>query len=261
MAKRITIYDPYRNTNTTLADFARAEGVPKYTVSHYFWTHRSLENFRERPPKGAGNGIRPHTYMRNGEFISIAEAARIAGVSRTTLTLYSQKGIFDVDEIKESQQRKRQESLRVIPSDSGLVTQTDYARKMNVSANTVYQYVNHHGDLRGFTTRGHSRVNPKLYRHDGMGVAKSMKDWAEFFGCSCGYVKQWAYRHGQKMDGFKVRKAGRQPYQVEYDGKSATLKEWAEVLGIPINLVSGYYYRHKTLDGIETRKRGRKRCD
>lgn len=251
------IYDPYRKRNTTYSEFAAAEHCRLMAAYLYNRRHGSLNGFRDRPK--TGNGIKPHTYMRNGKYITISEAAHIVGVSASQLSRYAKLGIVDTDEIIAYRQRKRLTRGRTIPSDSGIVTATEYAVRMNVTKNTVYQYIKNHGDLRGFTTRGHSRINPKLYPHDGMGISKSANDWAQYFKCSRNSIKQWLLAHGLKMDGFEIRKVGRQPYQVEHDGKTATLREWAHMLGMPLCRVRKYYYTHKTLDGIGTRKRGRKR--
>ena len=34
--KALKVHDPYRHKVTTLTEFAKAEGVPKHKVSHYF---------------------------------------------------------------------------------------------------------------------------------------------------------------------------------------------------------------------------------
>ena len=254
----VIIHDPYRNCDTTYGAFAKAEGCPRMAVYLYHRRHGNLEGFRDRPLKG--NGIKPHTYRRNGEYISIPEAVKATGLSVDTLSKYSRLGIVDVEEIISTQQRKREARTRVITSDSGPVSPSEYARTMGVTANTVYQYIKHHGDITGFETRGPSRVNPKRYPHSGLGVSKTLNEWAEHFKCSRSYIKTWIHAHGGTMDGFEERNAGaRRPVRVYHNGRQATLREWADILGVPYKKVKTYYNHHRTLEGFGVVKRGRPR--
>lgn len=251
---QLTIRDPYRNCDTTISAFAKAEHCTHMCVYLYLKRHGNLDGFRGRPK--IGNGIKPHTYTHNGKYISIREACQLANICDSTLTKYKSRGITEVNDIIKEKAKRKNARLRAIPSDAGLVSPTLYARDMGVSVNTVLQYIKNHGDLKGFASRGHSRVNPKLYPHNGMGVSKTMKEWAAHFACSRDYIKVWLRTHGHTMDGFENRRSRKQII-VERNGRRANLKQWADILGTTYKRVLTHYHKHRTLDGFVERKRGR----
>lgn len=257
--KRVTVHDPYRNIETSYAEFARNEGCKMMAVYLYNRRHGTLEGFRERPKKG--NGIKPHTFSRNGEFISVQEAHDISKMSKSLLGRYSKLGITDIEEIMKIQKQRVEDAKRLYPTDDGrMVTQAQYARERSVTYQTVAQYVKTHGTLVGFTSRGHSRYNPKQFLHEGRGESKSAKGWAAEFGCSVAYVKIWAAAHDGKIDGLESRKMSC-IRRVEWNGRVATLTEWARILGVPKYKTHNYYHNHGTLEGFGTRRVGRPRMD
>lgn len=210
MSKSLVVHDPYRNIETTLSEFAKAEGVPRYTVSHYHWWHGSLEHFRERPPKGTGNGIKPHTYTRNGAFVSMQDARSISGMSGNTIKKYSQRyGTNDICEIvrrHKAEVEAKNLSNSHETDDGRKVSLSDFAKENGVSYNAVSMWARRHGSLRGFANRDYSRLNPKRYPHSGLGVSKTIREWAEIFGCKKSIVKSWLHKHGKDMNGFNGRK-------------------------------------------------------
>ena len=258
MAKPIVIHDPYRNIDTTLAEFAKAEGVPKYTVSHYYWVHRSLDRFRERPAKGTGNGIKPHTYTRNGEFITMQEAQRVSGMNESTMKKFREKyGTNDIDEIKRHREAEleqiRQARLKVM-EDGRMMTLTEYAKEQGVTLSAVTSWLYRKGTLKGFKNRGASRVHPTLYRHSGMGLSKTKKGWAQYFKCSVPLIKTWLKNHGRDLIGFEKRRV---TISVTYKGKK--ISKWASKFGVSYSRVYNYYRNHnRSLKGFDpTRKQGR----
>ena len=252
MAKTRIVHDPYRNIDTTLAEFAKAEGVPKYTVSHYYWVHRSLDGFRDRPAKGTGNGIKPHTYTKDGAFVTMSEAARITIGSTSALNYWRKRGITDIDEINRRQKARyantRQSRLRVA-DDGREYTPSEYAKNQHVRLSTVTEWLRHHGgSLKGFTTRGGSRVNPTKYEHTGLGIAKTIREWAKHFGVSVETIKTYLYAHGRKMDGYIPHY--RRVYA--YKGKSLSVTAWAHELCMDWRRVKRYLSKHNgSLEGIE----------
>lgn len=252
---RTVLNDPYRGCQTTYLEFAKAEGCKKMAVYFYHKRHGSLEGFRDRPK--TGNGIKPHTFIKDGKFITIEEARRIAKMGSSLLGHYANLGICDVDEIMKIQQKRREESRKAYPTDDGrMMTQAEYAQDRGVTYQTVAQYVKTHGILIGFTQRGHSRVNPKRYPHEGLGVSKTVKEWSRHFGCPASSIKIWLISHDKKMDGFEYR-THRNGRLVEWNGRTETLSEWARILGVPTYRTHNYYQLHKTLEGFGTRKRVR----
>lgn len=258
MAKTRMVYDPYRNIDTTLAEFAKAEGVPKYTVSHFYWWHKSLEGFRERPAKGTGNGIKPHTYTRNGAFVTLTEAQRVSGISRKDMKKYREKyGTNDIDEIRRRRdadlKQIRQMRLKVM-EDGRMMTLSEYAKEQGVTLGAVSSWLYRKGTLKGFTNRGASRVHPTLYRHSGMGVSKTMKEWAQYFKCSVSIIKTWLKKHGRDLIGFENRRV---TISATYKGKR--ISEWASRFGVSYLRVYYYYRKHnRSLKGFNpSRKHGR----
>lgn len=263
MAKPIVVHDPYRNIYTTLSEFAKAEGVQKYTVSHYYWWHKSLEGFRERPAKGTGNGIKPHTYTRNGVFITITEAMRLAGMKYEKLQKYREKyGTNDIAEIRrryDADLEQIRQTRLIVTEDGRKMTVAEYAKEQGASLNAVYCWISRKGTVRGFSSRGGSRVNPNLYRHSGMGVSKSIKEWAQYFKCSIPTIKLWLRLHDRDLNGFEFRKGRRVPIVVTYKGMRRTLSDWARRLGVSYARIFKYYStHHHSLKGFDpTRKQGR----
>ena len=260
MAKRLIVHDPYRNKDTTLTDFARAEGVKKDPVAHYYWLHRTLEGFRDRPAKWTGNGIKPHTYAHKGEYLTIEKASRLARMSCRIMQEYRERlGIDDIEAIRRAYdadlELKRMKHL--FETDDGRkMTITEYARSQGVTAGAVSCWIHRKGNLKGFSKRGYSRVNPKLYTHDGLGMSKSAREWAEYFGCTKETVRKWLYNHGNDMTGFRTRKQS--SMQSEYKGERKSLGEWARQLGVSYVRVYKYHERHGSLEGFRPeRKRGR----
>ena len=133
----VIIHDPYRNCDTTYSAFAKAEGCPRMAVYLYNRRHGTLEGFRDRPKQGEGR--RPHTYTRNGKYISVTEVLRLTGMAPKTLKKYAEQGIVDADELMKASRHKRGVVPKLIPSDSGEVLVVDYAKQMGVSVNSLYQ--------------------------------------------------------------------------------------------------------------------------
>ena len=252
MAKTIIVHDPYRNKPTTITEFPKAEGVPRHSVSHYFWYHNgTLEGFRDRPLQG--NGIKPHTYTKDGKFVSAGEAHTLTLGGGTALLYWRNRGVTDIDEInrrqREKQENRRRASLH-IADDGKEYTPAEYAKAQGVPICTVAQWLRHHnGSLKGFTTRKGSRVNPTKYPHTGLGVNKTVREWAKHFGVSEETIKGYLYTHGRTMDGYKSRTMKRYAYM----GKRLTVHAWAIELGIDYRKINRYLKRHNgSLEGIET---------
>lgn len=260
--KALIVHDPYRNIDTTLAEFAKAEGVPKYTASHYYWWHKSLDGFRDRPAKGTGNGIKPHTYTRNGAFVTLKEAQRVSGMGQTDMKRYREKyGTNDIDAIRRHREAEleqvRQTRLKVM-EDGRMMPLSEYAKEQGASLNSVYCWIRRKGTLRGFSSRGASRINPNLYCHSGMGVSKSMKEWAQYFKCSVPTIKLWLRLHNRDLNGFEKRKRRSIHTAVTYNGKRGSLSYLAQTFGVSYVRIYKYYSRHRTLKGFDpTRKQGR----
>lgn len=236
MAKRIIVHDPYRDRKTTLTEFAKAEGVKRAAVSHFYWWHKSLEGFRDRPAKGTGNGIKPHTYTHNGGYVTIQDAKKITGMNETTLMKYRERyGINDIDKIRHRYDAERQQRYhaKCYKTDDGrMMTINEYAKEVGATYNAVALWVSRKGSFKGYLDRGHSRINPIMYRHSGMGVAKTKKEWARYFKCSTERIKTWFYTHNRDMKGFETRTKRSKYLIVAYHGKKATLAEWARKLGV-----------------------------
>ena len=261
--KALVVHDPYRNIDTTLAEFAKSERVPKYTVSHYYWVHRSLDGFRDRPAKGTGNGIKPHTYTRNGAFITLQEAQRVSGLCQTDLKRYREKyGTNDIDAIRRHREAEleqvRQTRLKVM-EDGRMMTLTEYAKEQGVTLSSVTSWLYRKGTLKGFTTRGGSRVNPNLYHHSGLGVSKTMKEWTRYYQCSVHTIRAWLRNHNRDLNGFEDRRICPAPIVVTYNGKRRTLSDWARRLGVSYVRIYKYFSKHnRSLKGFDpTRKHGR----
>ena len=258
MSMTLTVHDPYRNIDTTLAEFAKAEGVPKYTASHYYWWHKSLDGFRDRPAKGTGNGIKPHTYTRNGAFITLKEAQRVSGMYQADMKRYREKyGTNDIDEIRRHREAEmeqvRQTRLKVM-EDGRMMTLTEYAKEQGVTLGAVKSWLYRKGTLKGFTNRGASRIHPTLYRHSGMGESKTKKGWAQYFKCSVPLINYWLKKHGRDLIGFEKR---RMTISATYKGKK--LSEWASRFGVSYSRVYIYYRNHnRSLKGFDpSSKKGR----
>ena len=260
MAKALLVHDPYRDTQTTLTDFARNEGVPRHAVSHYFWWHRSLEGFRDRPAKGMGNGIKPHTYMRNGKYLNCVEASRYSRMTLQTLQKY--RAIYDTADIDEIMRRREKEleemKIRYETDDGSKMTISEFAEAQGVTRNAVFMWLRRKGSLKGFSGRWYSRIKPKLYVHSGLGVSKSVKEWAGHFKCSKECIKNWLRHHGQDLKGFENRKSN--SIVVTHNGESGTLAEWAKRFGVSYLRLYRYFFKHRTLEGFDpARKQGRPR--
>ena len=263
MSKELVVHDPYRNIETTLSEFAKAEGVPKYTASHYYWVHRSLDGFRDRPAKGTGNGIKPHTYTRNGAFITLKEAQRISCMCQADMKRYREKyGTYDIDEIRrrrvEDIEEKRQKHLIVTP-DGRKMTVSEYAKEHGASSNAVSCWLYRKGNLNGFSTRGGSRVNPNLYHHSGLGVSKTIKEWTRYYKCSVHTIRIWLTHNNRDLNGFEYHRSRSAPIVVTYKGKRRKLSELARRLGVSHVRIYKYFRRHnRSLKGFDpTRKHGR----
>ena len=264
MNKKIITVDPYRRKKTTLLAFAQAEGVPKYTVSQYYRYHKgSLEGFRDRPPKGTGNGIVPHTYSHKGKICTIPEAIQKVIGGQPTLVRWHKQGYTDLDEINRMERQRRQNALEArkhTTEDGRRMTIAEIAKEAGVTSNTVSCYLrNHKGSLKGFSKRGHSRINPRKYLHSEMGVSKTAKEWAAFYGVKVDNIKVYLNKHNRQMDGYvPCPRLGRPEIVVEMNGKKATLRQWAQHIGASLRQVVGYYYNHgHSLEGFGKSKRGR----
>lgn len=260
MGKALIVHDPYRNEDTTITAFAKAEGVHRYAVSHYHWSHRTLEGFRDRPLKG--KGLKPHTYTHNGSFIAVIEAMHIAHMSWATLNACRRKyGVNDIDEIRrryDAEREKRRQAFMVKVPDGRLVTIGQFAKEQGVSRNTVACWLHRKGSLKGFSKRGHSRINPTLYRHTGLGMAKSARKWAEYFHCSKECIKKWLYDHDRDLAGFEDRRTHERPLIIYFKGKKRSVKEWAQVFGVTRIRLYNYYRRNHSLKGFDPKmKQGR----
>lgn len=257
----LTIFDPYRKRQTTITGFANAEKCNRRAVWHFYHKHGTLEGFRQRPPAN-NNGLGPHTYTYKGEFVHVIEAARLCSISTNTLVLLRKNGLGSVEKIREYLEKHRNVRKQFKGPDGSLMTYRQIADKYGVSINTVIQFRKNHGTLRGFENRGHSRINPKLYPHTGLGVSKSLKQWAHYFNAPEENVKRWISNHNQTVDGFENRRIFN--IKVRYKGKSATFREWATILKRPLQSVKNYYKHHRTLKGIPLKpRRGRppkKKC-
>lgn len=223
MAKTLKVHDPYRNIDTTLSEFAKAEGVPKYPVSHYFWWHRTLEGFRSRPAKGTGNGIKPHTYTLNGEFITLREATRIARMDVGDLKKYREKyktnDVVTIRRHRDAYLKKLRQKRLIVTEDGRKMTATEYAKEQGVTLSAITSWLYRKGTLKGFTNRGGSRVNPPLYHHSGLGESKPIKEWAKYFKCSIRTIRLWLRKHNFDINGFKVRKMRRHTMVGTCNGK------------------------------------------
>ena len=263
MSQALIVHDPYRNIDTTLAEFAKAEGVPKYTASHYYWWHKSLEGFRERPAKGTGNGIRPHTYTRNGVFIHCTEALRAVGMATNTIhALMDKYGTNDIDEIRRRRDAERAQAVARFETDDGrLLTVAEYAKEQGTTKNAVLLWARRKGSFKGFTGRGRSRLNPTLYPHSGLGMEKSATEWARYFKCGLDSVKSWLHHHDCTMTGFEKRKRHRSyKRSATYNGEKLSLAEIAQKIGVPYVRLYHYYIQHGDIDGFDPkRKQGRPR--
>ena len=263
------IPDPYRGRTTTITEFAKAEGVPRYTVSHYFWSHRTLDGFRNRPPKNH-NGINPHTYVHKGQFVDVKTAAMIVGASPSTIHKYRTQGITDVDKIKANLNADRNLRKKLVKTPDGIMTMSEFAATRGCSYNSVVMFMRNHGSLEGFDNRGGSRVRPARYSHRGLGVSKTVDEWARHFGVTRGAVKAWLKKNRLLMDGYHERrgknveytrtgKSGHPRMLVELDGRKQTLAEWAEEFGVSPLTLRNYYYAHGySLTGYRTRRKRRK---
>lgn len=256
MAKTLIVHDPYRNIDTTLAEFAKAEGVPKYTASHYFWWHKSLEGFRERPAKDTGNGIKPHTYTRNGVFVTLQEAQRVSGMSQAYMKRYREKyGTNDIDEIRrhrEAALEQLRQTRKKVMVDGRMMFLTEYAKEQGVTLSAVRSWLYRKGTLKGFTSRGGSRVHPNLYPHSGLGVSKSTKEWAQYYKCSVPTIKLWLRLHNRDLNGFEDRRRYNAPIVVTYKGKSITLSNLARSLGVPYRRIYNYFCKNnRSLKGFD----------
>ena len=219
----------------------------------------TLEGFRERPEKG--NGFVPHTYTRNGKYISCSEAKRIINADSKVLVYWKKRGITDIDEIarRESERRSNRQRGFLRETDDGrMVTAAQFAKEQGVTYHTVISYLRHHDfSLKGFANRGHSRVNPKKYPHTALGVAKTAREWSQHFDISIDIVKNWLWKHGNQMDGFETRPT--KCIQVLFRGKVRTFAEIAKMLHGTVSQVRCYYYNHgNTFKGFNP-KRGRGR--
>lgn len=262
MSHALIVHDPYRNKNTTLTAFANAEGAPRYAVSHYYWWHRSLEGFRDRPAKGTGNGIKPHTYTHNGEFIHCYEAAKVSGIDLSSLQKFREKyGITDIEEIRRRRDEERAQSVARFTTDDGrLLTVAEYAKEQGATKNAILLWARRKGSFKGYTGRGRSRLNPTLYPHSGLGVAKSASDWARYFKCSLDSVQSWLHHHDRTMTGFEKRKGPRTHRSATYNGEKLSLAEIAQKIGVPYVRLYHYYIQHGDIDGFDPkRKQGRPR--
>lgn len=262
MSNALIVNDPYRNAETTLAEFARAEGVPKRAVSHFYWWHKTLDGFRDRPAKGTGSGIKPHTYTRNGVYLSINEAQRILGMSYTTLNNCRDKyGTHDIDEIRRRYDADQAEYLKThsYETDDGrMMTPAAYAKELGVTYNAVALWVSRKGTLKGYTTRGRSRLNPTQYPHSGLGVVKSIGEWAKHYAVDRECVKTYLRMHGRDMRGFETRKKRGNPLSITYNGRQCTIPDLARRLGVKRSTLYHYYRTHRTLEGYNPRqKQGR----
>lgn len=196
--------DPYRNRETTLRQFADEEGVHLYTVQHFYWYHRTLEGFRERPK--SGNGIKPHTYQYKGKSVSIAVAKQIARCSGNTLKRYKDRGIVDVERVRKSLEDKRQKNTKRYETDDGVkMSIAEFARSRKVTYNTVSCYYHRKHTLKGFDSRGYSRIHPKMYRHKQLGMTKTLTEWAEYFGVTKDALKNWI-KHHNSINGYESRR-------------------------------------------------------
>lgn len=256
------VHDPYRNIDTTLAEFARAEGVPKYTVSHYYWWHKSLDGFRDRPAKGTGNGIKPHTFSYKKAFVSIEDAERISGLSYSTLKRWMEDfRISDIEEIRRrfDENAKERRELHVYETEDGRkVTITQFANEQGATFNAVSCWLSRKGTLKGFAERGHSRVNPKLIPHSGLGISKSLRGWMEYYHCTRDSIKGYIYHHNMDMNGFERRQKRGRPKHITVEGSTVSLAETARRMGVPYINLYMHYRRHGTVSGYGTNmRRGR----
>ena len=209
--KTQTVRDPYRGIDTTLTEFAKAEGVKQCAVAHYHWYHGTLEGFRDRPKKYS-NGLKPHTYMKDGKFVRLPEAERLSGCSFATLARFARQGVTDVDEIRRQRKANRMARLRKVTGEDGVeYTVKEFAEKHGATVNMVHMYLrNHGGTVFGFADRGGSRVRPTTYANTLTGEVKTVNEWAEHFKCSKDAMGAWVRKYGN-VDRFAVRLKRRPP--------------------------------------------------
>ena len=248
MAKTIITRDPYRNIDTTLSTFAAAEGVPKYTVSHYYWYHRTLEGFRDRPKEGEGNGRKPRTYTMKGKYISCSEAIRKFKVNPRTLYKYRKRlHLNDVESIvkavKANEQRRLDMRSTCQLSDGSKVTIREFAKAHGATYQAVCSFKSkHNGSVEGFANRKPSREHPLIFHHDKLDMSKSLREWAEYFGTSYNTVKYWVRVHGKTINGFEDR--FRRGDKYEFEGRCLTIREWSDVFDIPVIVMRNFVYRN-----------------
>ena len=147
----------------------------------------------------------------------------------------------------------RQTRLKVM-EDGRMMTLTEYAKEQGVTLSTVTSWMYRKGTLKGFTTRGASRVNPNQYHHSGLGASKTMKEWTRYYQCSARTIRLWLTHHNRDLNGFENRRVDR---TATYKGKK--LSEWARRLGVSYVRIYRYFSKHnRSLKGFDpTRKQGR----
>lgn len=254
--KPIITNDPYRNNQpTTLAQFALAENAKHDAVKHYFWLHRTLKGFRTRPPKYC-NGITPHTFTYNGNFISSTNATKISGLKYHVLKYFLKKGIPEITEIKKAYtiEQSKKHKARLVETDFGAMSLRDFAQSNDVTLNTVYLFYRRYGTLRGFAARGYSRIHQRIYTDEVLNISHTIKEWAKYYSVSIKAIKSWLKNHNHNITGYGTR------FKTYSNGKKkATVKEWANFYGVSPQRIRHFLFAHNlSLKGFDpTRKRGR----
>ena len=246
--KTNNIHDPYRNKQTTFKEFAKAEGVPKYSAYHYYRNHdKSLEGFRERNNYLRG---RPLIFSYNGKPVTTSEAASIAGVSVSAIYRIRPEikckigALIPVDSIISHLKSNPPKTKRVYLTDEGVsVTPAQFAEMKNVSLNTV-----------------HSRIRPKFFYHRRLRKSNTKAGWAEYFNVSVRQIKNYLKAHDGNIDDFGIRKQRTDCILIDFRGKKATFRQWAEKLNVNLARLQHFYYTHNhSLAGFNPNEtRGRK---
>lgn len=248
--KTNNIHDPYRNKQTTFNEFAKAEGVPKYSAYHFYRNHNnSLEGFRERKNYLRG---RPLIFSYNGKPVTTSEAASIAGVSVSAIYRIRPEikckigALIPVESIIRHLKSNPPKTKRVYLTDEGVsVTPAQFAKMKNVSCNTVTMYIrNHGGSLAGFDNRGHSRIRPKFFYHRRLRKSKTKAGWAEYFNVSVRHIKNYLKAHNGNIDNFGIKQQRTDCILIDFRGKKATFKQWAEKLNVNLARLQHFYYTH-----------------
>ncbi len=245
------VFDPYRKKYTTILQFAKDEGVPKYTADHFYRYHNTLERFRDRPKKGS-NGLSAHTYTYGGRFIDMTTARKMAKCSMSLLSSYHKRGITDLETIiKDRQTPYYVKNARKFETDDGrIMSVSDFAKENGEFRNSVACFAKVHRTLKGYFNRGPSRIRPKKFPDTSKGIALTAREWAKKYHVSPYEIKYYVHSHLGKMDGFATR-LQKPRLIIKYKGKPHTVRDLANVFNVPPWKIRNYFNQHKTMKGFD----------